>query len=136
MNTGIVRLEITANHFEFKPMIFQMLQTMGQFSGSPQEDPHLHLKKFLEVASNFKILGVTDDAFRLRFFPYSLKDRAKAWLNSLESNLVDSWNRMTEKFLIKYFPPTKNYRMSNEITSFKQTDDESLFETWRDLKSC
>ncbi|KAL5573431.1 hypothetical protein UlMin_023028 [Ulmus minor] len=27
MNTGIVRPEITANHFEFKPMMFQMLQT-------------------------------------------------------------------------------------------------------------
>ena len=25
MNTGIVRPEITANHFEFKPMMFQML---------------------------------------------------------------------------------------------------------------
>ena len=76
MNTGIVRPEITANHFEFKPMMFQMLQTVGQFSGLPHEDSHLHLKQFLEVASNFKILGVTDDAFKLRLFPYSLKDRA------------------------------------------------------------
>ncbi|KAL5560677.1 hypothetical protein UlMin_036888 [Ulmus minor] len=31
MNTGIVRPEITANHFEFKPMMFQMLQTMETF---------------------------------------------------------------------------------------------------------
>ena len=74
MNTGIVRPEITANHFEFKPMMFQMLQTVGQFNGLPHKDPHLHLKQFLEVASNFKISGVTDDAFRLRLFPYSLKD--------------------------------------------------------------
>ena len=35
MNTGIVRPEITANHFEFKLKMFQMLQTMGKFSGSP-----------------------------------------------------------------------------------------------------
>ena len=74
MNTGIVRPEITANHFEFKPMMFQMLQTVGQFNGLPHEDPHLHLKQFLDVASNFKIPGVTDDAFKLRLFPYSLKD--------------------------------------------------------------
>ena len=44
LNTGIVRPEITANHFEFKPMMFQMLQTVGKFSGLPHEDPHLHLK--------------------------------------------------------------------------------------------
>ena len=74
MNTRIVRLEITANHFEFKPMMFLMLQTVGEFSGLPHEDPHLHLKQFLEVARNFKVLGVIDNAFRLRIFPYSLKD--------------------------------------------------------------
>jgi hypothetical protein len=32
MNTKIVRPEITAAQFEFKPMMFQMLQTIGQFS--------------------------------------------------------------------------------------------------------
>ncbi|KAL5576436.1 hypothetical protein UlMin_018135 [Ulmus minor] len=116
MNTGIVRPEITANHFEFKPMMFQMLQTVGQFSGLPHEDPHLHLKQFLEVASNFKIPRISDDAFRLRLFPYSLKDRAKVWLNSLEPNSVTSWNGLAEKFLTKYFPPTKNVRMRNDIT--------------------
>ncbi|MCI53245.1 hypothetical protein A2U01_0074491, partial [Trifolium medium] len=42
MNTGIVRPEITTAQFEFKPMIFQMLQTVGQFSGAATEDPHLH----------------------------------------------------------------------------------------------
>ncbi|MCI44189.1 hypothetical protein A2U01_0065428, partial [Trifolium medium] len=77
MNTGIIRPEITAAQFEFKPMMFKMLQTVGQFSGAVTEDPHLHLKQFLEVASNFKISGVTDDAFRLRLFSYSLRDRAK-----------------------------------------------------------
>ena len=134
MNTGIVSPKITANHFEFKPMMLQMLQTVGQFSGLPHEDPHLHLKQFLEVASNFKIPGVTDDTFRLRLFPYSLKDRAKAWLNSLEPNSVDSWNGLADKFLTKYFPPTKNARMRNDITSFRQTEDESLFEAWERFK--
>ena len=89
MNIGIVRHEIIANHFEFRPMMFQMLQTVGQFSGSPQEDPHFHLKQFLEVANNFKISRVMDDGFRLRLFPYSLKDGTKAWLNSLEPNSVN-----------------------------------------------
>ena len=94
MSTGIVRPEITAPQFEFKPMMFQMLQTTGQYSGSPHEDPHLHLRQFLDVADNFKIPGVTDDAFRLRLFPYSLRDRAKSWLNSLEPNSISTWNAL------------------------------------------
>ena len=119
MNIGIVRSAITANHFEFKPMMFQMLQTVGQFGGTPQEDPHLHLRQFLEVCNNFKLPRVTKDAFRLRLFPYSLKDKAKSWLNSIESISVTNWNSMAEKFLTKYFPPIKNARMRNDITSFK-----------------
>ncbi len=86
------------------------------------------------MASNFEIPGVIDDAFRLRLFPYSLKDQAKAWLNSLEPNSVDSWNGLAKKFLTKYFPPTKNARMRNDITSFRQTEDESLFEAWEIFK--
>ena len=50
-----------------------MLQTMGQFNGLPNEDPHLHLKLFLEVSDAFKIAGATQDALTLRFFPYSLR---------------------------------------------------------------
>ncbi|PNX70356.1 hypothetical protein L195_g057311, partial [Trifolium pratense] len=74
--------------FEFKPMMFHMLQTVGQFSGAAIDDLHLHLKQFLEVASNFKIPGVTDDAFRLRLLSCSLRYRAKSFLNSLESNFI------------------------------------------------
>ena len=43
-------------------------------------------------------------------------------------------NRMAGKFLTKYFPPTKNARMRNEITSYRQTDDDSFFEAWEIFK--
>lgn len=50
-----------------------MLQSISQYSSTANEDPHLHLRKFLEMASNFKIIGITDDTFKLRLFPYSLR---------------------------------------------------------------
>ncbi|XP_058741085.1 uncharacterized protein LOC131613431 [Vicia villosa] len=134
MSTSIVLLEITGAHFEFQPMMFQMLQTTGQYSGFPNEDPHLHLRQFLDVANNFKIPGVTDDAFRLGLFPYSLRDRAKSWLNSLEPISIPTWNDLVEKFLDKYFPPSKNAKMRNQITSFRQGEEESLFEAWERFK--
>ncbi|KAL5574219.1 hypothetical protein UlMin_023816 [Ulmus minor] len=92
--------------------MFQMLQTAGQFSGLPTEDPHLHLRLFMEVADAFKINGVTDDILKLKLFPYSLRDRARAWLNSLPSDSITTWNDLAEKFLMKYFPPTKNAKLT------------------------
>jgi hypothetical protein len=43
MNIGIIRPKITAAQFEFKLMMFQMLQTVEQFFGAATDDPHLHL---------------------------------------------------------------------------------------------
>lgn len=64
MNTSIIRLEIIVSQFKFKSMMFQMLQVIGQYSGATNEDPHLHLRQFLEVESNFNIPGISNDVFR------------------------------------------------------------------------
>ncbi|KAH9717547.1 hypothetical protein KPL71_021867 [Citrus sinensis] len=130
----IIRPEVEAVNFELKAMMFQMLQTVGQFNRLPNEDPHLHLKLFLEVNDAFKIAGATQDALRLRLFPYSLRDRVRAWLNSLPSNSITTWNELVDKFLMKYFPPTKNVKLWNEITYFHQLEDESLYEVWERFK--
>ncbi|XP_062103882.1 uncharacterized protein LOC133815002 [Humulus lupulus] len=100
----------------------------------PTEDPHLHLRLFIEVSDSFKLPGVTEDALRLKLFPYSLRDRARAWLNSLPSDSVSTWQELAKRFLMKYFPPTKNSKLRNEITSFQQLDEESLYEAWERFK--
>ena len=46
----IIRPEIQATTFKLKSVMFQMLQTIGQFHGLPSKDPHLHLKSFLGVS--------------------------------------------------------------------------------------
>ncbi|XP_015382752.1 uncharacterized protein LOC107175648 [Citrus sinensis] len=134
VHLGIIRPEVEAANFELKPMMFQMLQTVGQFNGLPNGDHHLHLKLFFEVSDAFKIAGATQDALRLRLFPYSLRDRARAWLNSLPSDFITIWNELADKFLMKYFLPTKNAKLHNEITSFHQLEDENLYEAWEIFK--
>ncbi|KAH9792490.1 hypothetical protein KPL71_004147 [Citrus sinensis] len=109
-------------------------QPVGQFNRLPNEDPHLHLKLFLELSDAFKIAGATQDALRLRLFPYSLRDRARAWLNLLPSDSITTWNELADKFLMKYFPPTKNAKLQNEITSFHQLEDTSLYDAWERFK--
>ncbi|KAH9678667.1 hypothetical protein KPL71_025809 [Citrus sinensis] len=49
IHPGIVKPDVQAENFELKPVMFQMLQTVGQFNGLPSEDPHLHFKLFLEL---------------------------------------------------------------------------------------
>ena len=68
VHPGIVRPKVEVANFELKPVMFQMLQTVGQFNRLPFEDPHLHLKLFLEVSDAFKIAGASHDALRHRLF--------------------------------------------------------------------
>ena len=74
---------VQANHFELKPSYVNMIQNSVQFHGLPSEDPNLHIAYFLEICDMFKVNDVPNDAIRLRLFPFSLKDRAREWLNSL-----------------------------------------------------
>ena len=39
-----------------------------------------------------------------------------------------------QKFLAKFFPPTKTAKLRNDITSFVQFDNESLYEVWEHYK--
>ena len=71
---------------------------------------------------------------RLSLFPYSLRDGAKSWLNTLVPETIDSWNSLVENFLIKYFPPTINARFRNEIVVIQQFEDETLSEAWERFK--
>ncbi|XP_062105799.1 uncharacterized protein LOC133817326 [Humulus lupulus] len=78
--------------------------------------------------------GVKDDAIRLRLFPFSLRDRSKSWLNSLQTNSITTWQDFAEKFLAKFFPPSKAAKLRGEINNFYQLDGESLYDAWKRFK--
>ncbi|KAF7812974.1 uncharacterized protein G2W53_033950 [Senna tora] len=131
---SIRRPSIQANNFEIKPATIQLLQANGQFGGSPIVDPNNHILNFLEICDTFKHNGVSDDAIRLRLFPFSLRDKAKVSLQSLPEGSISTWEELAQQFLTKYFPPGKTAKMRNDITFFVLLDNESLYEAWERFK--
>ncbi|XP_021760191.1 uncharacterized protein LOC110725020 [Chenopodium quinoa] len=81
-----------------------------------------------------KMNGVTDDAIKLRLFPFSIRDRAKEWLRDEGTGSFDTWDKLVKAFLVKFLGQEKTARLRNELSTFKQSDDESLYEAWRRFK--
>ena len=125
---------VLANNFEIKSSTIRMIQNSIQFGGLVDEDPHSHLSRFLQICSTFKINSVSNDAIRLRLFTFSLRGAAYRWLTSLARGSITTWKEMVEKFLARYFPPSKAPRLRQEILSFRQGDSETLFEAHERFK--
>ncbi|KAL4295259.1 hypothetical protein GQ457_12G016170 [Hibiscus cannabinus] len=110
LNHVVTMPDFEVENFELKPVMFNMLNTLGQFGGTPNENARQHLKSFLEICNSFKIHGVSNDVLKLKLFTYSLRDKAKTWLNNLQPGSLQSWTQ--------------------------QEDDEAMHEAWeryRDL---
>ena len=52
----------------------------SKYGDNVTEDPNSHLSTFLEIGDIIKHNDVRDDVIRLRLFPFSLRDKAKVWL--------------------------------------------------------
>ncbi|XP_056688094.1 uncharacterized protein [Spinacia oleracea] len=92
--SSIFRPVVTASHFELKPEFIQFISN-DSFSGSPNDCLVSHIDSFLEKCDTMKINNVSDDAIRLRIFPFCLRDKAKEWLRDKadDESLYESWRR-------------------------------------------
>ncbi|KAL8120347.1 hypothetical protein AgCh_017503 [Apium graveolens] len=114
--SSIIHPAIQANTFEIKPGTIQMVQNSVSFGGASTEDPNMHIRNFVEICSTFKYNGITDEAIKLRLFPFSLRDKAKDWLHSLPAGSITTWEDLAQKFLVKFYPMTKTAAMRSALT--------------------
>ena len=123
----IRRPAIQVNNFELKSITLQLLQGI-QFQGLTHEDPNAHILNFLEVCDTVKYNGVSNDAIRLRLFPFSLKEKAKNWIILEPPDSITSWDDLSNKVLARFFPPAKAAKFRIDISSFYQYEGESFYE--------
>ena len=105
---------IDANNFEFKPALITMVQ-QNQFTGHPTEDPNEHLGRFLRMANTVKLSGVRPEVIKLQLFPFSLRDIAATWFDSLPYGSVNTWEKLMEAYLSRLFPPSLTSERRGEI---------------------
>ena len=118
-------------NLDFKPGMIQLLPT---FHGLESENPYVHIREFEEVVATFHNRADIADSVRLKFFPFSLKDKAKSWLYSLRPRSIGSWEEITTAFFNKYFPHHKTNGLKRQISTFTQKDNETLYQVWERFK--
>ena len=96
---------INANDFELKPALITMVQ-QNQFAGHSTENPNEHLGRFLRIANSIKLDGVSSDVIQLQLFPFSLRDMAATWFNSLPYESVNTWEELMRAYFSKFFTPS------------------------------
>ena len=124
---------IEANNFELKLALITMVQK-HQFTGHPSEDPNEHLGRFMRMENTVKLNGVRPDVIKLQLFPFSLRDMAATWFDSLPVGSVNTWEELVEAYMSRFFPPALTAKRRGEIIVFKQGEDESLYTAWERFK--
>ena len=124
---------VDANNFELKPALITMVQQQ-QFTSHPTEDPNEYLGRFLRMANTVKLNGVRPKVIKLHLFPFSLRDTAATWYESLPYGSVDAWEELVEAYLGRFFPPSLTSERRREIIVFHQGEDESLYVAWERFK--
>ncbi|GJW36556.1 reverse transcriptase domain-containing protein [Tanacetum coccineum] len=126
---AIVVLEITANNFEIKHGLLNLVQNK-QFFGHDKEDPHAHIRYFNKITSTMKFPNVPSTSVKLMLFLFSLEGAARIWLEKEPPRSILTWDDLVLKFINKFFPPSKTTNLRNEITRFQQKFDETFYEAW------
>ena len=99
-----------------------------KFSGLESEDACMFISEFEEVCTMMKIQQLSDDAVKLRFIPFLLRDDVMNW--SLATNSITMWADFVAVFL-KFFSMHKTTRIQSEINQFRQRKKEPF---WRNLE--
>ena len=67
------------------------------------EDAISHLNNYERVCEMQNPEGIDGDKFKLEFFDFSLRGKAKKWFRSLPNNSKDSWTSCKNAFMLEFY---------------------------------
>ena len=73
----------------------------------------------MRMANTIKLNGVRPDVIKLQLFPFSLRDVAATWLESLPVGSVNIWEELVEAYMSIFFPQALTSERRWEIIVFK-----------------
>ena len=123
---------VNANDFELNPSLITMVQ-QNQLTGHPTENPNEHLGRFLRIANSVILNGVKPEVIQLQLFPFSLRDMAITWFNSLPQESVNTWEELMRAYFNKFLIPSLQSKQGKEIINSNHEGDEDRNIAWRDF---
>ena len=129
--TAAIQLGEAARNYDLKNIHFSMLPS---FYGLPNEDSLSFMRDFYATVQTFPLGILNEDQLRMRCFPYTLKDKAKAWLMSLPPGSLMTWGNIYNKFMGKFYSHQKTSELRGKIATFSQMDGEPFHEAWDRFK--
>ena len=123
---------VDANDFELQPALIIMVQ-QNQFAGHSTENPNEHLGQFLRIANSAILNGVKPEVIQLQLFPFSLRDMAITWFNSLPQESVNTWEELMRAYFDKFLFPSLQSEQRREIINSKHEGDRDRHIAWRNI---
>ncbi|CAH9114554.1 unnamed protein product [Cuscuta epithymum] len=131
VSPSCIVLSEAARNYDLKTVHFNQLPS---FHGLSSEDALIFIRDFYGIVQNFPLQGVTEDELKMRCFPYTLKEAAKAWFMSLTPGSLRTWNDVYNKFIGKYYSQSKTSELRRKIATFTQAEGEPFHEAWERFK--
>ncbi|KAL9224890.1 hypothetical protein vseg_000874 [Gypsophila vaccaria] len=128
ISTGSAMPDITAWNFKVDSGPIRCFQE-SQSGGAHNEDPVEHISNFIDLYNTIKDEGVEPKKLREMMFPFSLREKTKKWLNTLNraARGITDWDNLVMAFYEEYFSAEKTVLMRSQITGFRQMANETFF---------
>ena len=85
------------------------------------------------IANSIQSSGVKPEVIQLQLSPFSLRDVATTWFNSLPYESVNTWEELMRAYFSKLFTPSLGSEQGLGKTNSTNGGDENKYTTWRDL---